>query len=125
QLHQLRGRVGRGPYPSSCLLVAHYPLSDEARARLGVMARTTDGFVIAEKDLELRGPGELVGTRQSGLPELRYANLVRDQRVLEEARRAAFALLADDPALARPEHQALKRAFERQWAEKVELIEVG
>ncbi|MFQ6672675.1 MAG: ATP-dependent DNA helicase RecG, partial [Candidatus Tectimicrobiota bacterium] len=84
QLHQLRGRVGRGPYPSCCLLVAHHPLSDDARARLAVIARTTDGFVIAEKDLELRGPGELVGTRQSGLPELRYANLVRDQGVLEQ-----------------------------------------
>ena len=125
QLHQLRGRVGRGPYPSHCLLVAHYPLSEDARARLAVMAQTTDGFVIAEKDLELRGPGELVGTRQSGLPELRFANLVRDQQVLEEARRAAFACLADDPDLERPDHQAMKRAFERQWADKVGLLEVG
>ena len=125
QLHQLRGRVGRGPYPSYCLLVAHYPMTDDARARLAVMARTTDGFVIAEKDLELRGPGELVGTRQSGLPELRFANLVRDQKVLEQARRAAFDCLADDPALERRDHQAIKRAFQRQWAEKVELIEVG
>jgi ATP-dependent DNA helicase RecG len=125
QLHQLRGRVGRGPYPSYCLLVAHYPLSDEARARLGVMAQTTDGFLIAEKDLELRGPGELVGTRQSGLPELRYANLVRDQRVLEAARRAAFDLLSEDPPLGLPAHQAMRRAFERQWAGKLELMEVG
>ena len=89
------------------------------------MAQTTDGFVIAEKDLELRGPGELIGTRQSGLPELRFANLVRDQRVLEEARRAAFACLGDDPALERSDHQAMKRAFERQWADKVGLLEVG
>jgi ATP-dependent DNA helicase RecG len=125
QLHQLRGRVGRGPYPSHCLLVAHYPLGEDARARLAVMAQTTDGFVIAEKDLELRGPGELVGTRQSGLPELRFANLVRDQQVLEEARRAAFAFLAEDPALERSDHQAMKRAFERQWADKVSLLEVG
>ncbi|MFQ5893962.1 MAG: DNA helicase RecG, partial [Nitrospinota bacterium] len=108
-----------------CVLVAHYPLSEDARARLAVIGRTTDGFVIAEKDLELRGPGELVGIRQSGLPELRFANLVRDQRVLEEARRAAFACLADDPDMERPEHQAMKRAFRRQWAEKVGLIEVG
>ena len=117
--------MGRGPYPSHCLLVAHYPLGEDARARLAVMAQTTDGFVIAEKDLELRGPGELIGTRQSGLPELRFANLVRDQRVLEEARRAAFAFLGDDPALERSDHQAMKRAFERQWADKVGLLEVG
>jgi ATP-dependent DNA helicase RecG len=125
QLHQLRGRVGRGPYPSYCMLVAHWPLSEDARARLAVMTQTTDGFLIAEKDLEIRGPGELVGTRQSGLPELRYANLVRDQQVLERARKAAFELLNSDPSLERPEHQAIRRAFKRQWAGKLELLEVG
>jgi ATP-dependent DNA helicase RecG len=125
QLHQLRGRVGRGPYPSYCLLVAYPPLTEEAHQRLSVMAQTTDGFLIAEKDLELRGPGEIIGTRQSGLPELKHANLLRHQRILDEARRAAFQCLAEDPHLERPEHQALRRAFERQWAGRLELAEVG
>ena len=86
QLHQLRGRVGRGAGASTCVLVTHGRLSDEARARLDVMTRTGDGFVIAEKDLELRGPGDFFGTRQWGLPRLRVGDLVRDRELL--ARRA-------------------------------------
>jgi ATP-dependent DNA helicase RecG len=85
QLHQLRGRVGRGTAASACLLVTHGHLSDEARERIETMVRTEDGFAIAEKDLELRGPGDFFGTRQSGLPLLRVADLMRDRELLEEA----------------------------------------
>src|SRR5204862_6866916 len=89
QLHQLRGRVGRGAEKSYCVLLTSDKKTSIAKERLGIMAKTTDGFVIAEKDLELRGPGELLGTRQSGLPEVRIGNLVRDQQILELAKHDA------------------------------------
>jgi len=89
QLHQLRGRVGRGAKKSYCVLLTSDKKTTVAEERLGIMAKTNDGFVIAEKDLELRGPGELLGTKQSGLPEFRIANLVRDQQILEAARKEA------------------------------------
>ena len=94
QLHQLRGRVGRGAEKSYCVLLTSDKKTAVANERLGIMANTNDGFVIAEKDLELRGPGELLGTKQSGLPEFRIANLVRDQRILEAARKEADFYLA-------------------------------
>ena len=100
QLHQLRGRVGRGAQASSCVLLYKSPLSAMARERLEVMRRTTDGFVIAEKDLQLRGPGELLGTRQTGLAGFRIADLVRDAHLLPTVHRVAETLLADSPALA-------------------------
>jgi ATP-dependent DNA helicase RecG len=100
QLHQLRGRVGRGAQASNCVLLFKPPLSALARERLGVMRETTDGFVIAEKDLELRGPGELLGTRQTGLAGFRIADLARDAGLLPAVHRAAEALLARDPTLA-------------------------
>jgi ATP-dependent DNA helicase RecG len=100
QLHQLRGRVGRGAQASNCVLLFKPPLSALARERLAVMRETTDGFVIAEKDLELRGPGELLGTRQTGLAGFRVADLARDAGLLPAVHRAAEALLAADPALA-------------------------
>jgi ATP-dependent DNA helicase RecG len=90
QLHQLRGRVGRGRAPSTCVLLSHGRLSDEARARIGIMVGTTDGFAIAEKDLEIRGPGDFFGTRQWGLPNLRVSHLLRDRDLLERARAEAF-----------------------------------
>jgi ATP-dependent DNA helicase RecG len=90
QLHQLRGRVGRGAGASTCLLVTHGRLSDEARARVEVLTRSDDGFVIAEKDLELRGPGDFFGTRQSGLPQLRVGDLLRDADLMARARTEAF-----------------------------------
>ena len=93
QLHQLRGRVGRGPHQSYCRLLYQGPLSEMARARLKVVAGSTDGFEIAEQDLQLRGPGEMLGTRQSGMPTLRVANLIRDHDLMETARREAFAAL--------------------------------
>ena len=94
QLHQLRGRVGRGAEQSYCVLLTSDKKTSVANERLGIMARTNDGFLIAEKDLELRGPGELLGTRQSGLPEFRVANIVRDQQFLEGARKEAEFYLA-------------------------------
>jgi ATP-dependent DNA helicase RecG len=107
QLHQLRGRVGRGQRQSYCILIG--PASNpEAEARLRVMVSTTDGFRIAEEDLRIRGPGELYGTRQSGELEMRVADLLRDGKVLEEARSAADAIIADDPRLVKPDHARLR-----------------
>lgn len=93
QLHQLRGRVGRGSAASHCVLLYHPPLSQIGRQRLGIMRETNDGFVIAEKDLELRGPGEMLGTRQTGLLQFKVADLMRDADLLPAVRDAAQALL--------------------------------
>jgi ATP-dependent DNA helicase RecG len=102
QLHQLRGRVGRGQHASSCLLLYRAPLSPLARERLAVMRNTNDGFVVARRDLELRGPGELLGTRQTGLAQMRVANLLRDADLLPRVQVAAETLLRDWPAHAAP-----------------------
>jgi len=112
QLHQLRGRVGRGQHASYCLLLAD-PKTEDGQARLNVMVETADGFRIAEEDLKLRGPGEFFGTRQSGLPEFFIGDLLHDVEIMDETRRAAFALVEKDPNLLRPEHRALKAALER------------
>lgn len=111
QLHQLRGRVGRGEHKSYCVLVLGYAVSEEAIARAGIIEGTTDGFKIAEADLELRGPGEFLGRRQSGLPGFKLANLVRDILVLQEARAAAFELVRLDANLTQSAHQILKTMF--------------
>ncbi len=121
QLHQLRGRVGRGQYQSHCLLMAEYPLSDDAKRRLDIMVKTNNGFDIAEEDLNIRGPGEFFGTRQSGLPELKNANILRDAKILEAARREAFELIKKDPSLSMPEHISLKTVLKQKWLEKLEL----
>ena len=107
QLHQLRGRVGRGSTQSYCLLIGD-PKTDDGASRLTTMAQTTDGFLIAEEDLKLRGPGDFYGTRQSGMQGLPFVDVLRDVPVLKEARDEAFALLERDPALSLPEHAALK-----------------
>lgn len=109
QLHQLRGRVGRGEYKSYCILVLGSAVSDESRRRVEIMERSGDGFKIAEADLELRGPGEFLGTRQSGLLGFKMADLVRDFGTLEKARAAAFKLIEVDPNLEKPEHQKIQR----------------
>ena len=114
QLHQLRGRVGRGETQSYCLLIGD-PKTEDGSARLTTMAQTTDGFLIAEEDLKLRGPGDFYGTRQSGLQPLPFIDVVRDVPVLKEAREEAFALLLDDPKLARPEHAALKAVVKSKY----------
>jgi ATP-dependent DNA helicase RecG len=120
QLHQLRGRVGRGPHQSFCILLYQYPITDDGRARLKALTDTTDGFVIAEKDLELRGPGDFFGTRQSGLPTLRVGDLMRDHQLMEEARREASAAL-DDPA----QQETLASFVKESWAQRFGLVGVG
>ncbi len=108
QLHQLRGRVGRGNLKSYCILFMGKAVSIESRERVKIMETTSDGFKISEVDLEIRGPGEFLGRRQSGLPGFKLANLIRDVKILSEAREAAFSLLEKDPKLNQSEHQALK-----------------
>ena len=120
QLHQLRGRVGRGRHASSCVLLYQAPLSDASRARLAALTETTDGFEIAERDLQLRGPGDFFGTRQSGLPTLRAGDLLRDHALMEEARREAAAAL-DDPGQA----SALAALVHTGWERRFGLVGVG
>jgi ATP-dependent DNA helicase RecG len=120
QLHQLRGRVGRGAVQSYCFLLYQSPLSDEARERLKAMTDTTDGFEIAECDLRLRGPGDFFGTRQAGMPTFRLIDLVRDRGVLEEAAQEAARWFAAAP----PPSDALDRML-RAWADRFRLVEVG
>lgn len=111
QLHQLRGRVGRGADQSFCILMTGHKLSSEAKTRLQTMVGTNDGFEIAEVDLKLRGPGDLMGTQQSGVLNLRIADIVRDNAILKSARHHAIDLLREDPALERPENLPIRHAF--------------
>ena len=111
QLHQLRGRVGRGGEQSYCILLTGNKVSQEGVQRMRIMVSTTDGFVIAEQDLAMRGPGDLYGTRQSGILKFKLADIVQDVALLEQTRNAAIALLADDPALSKPQHKALKHTL--------------
>ena len=122
QLHQLRGRVGRGTAPSHCILLSDVP---EAAPRLQAFAETTDGFKIAELDLQERGMGELAGARQSGGVPLRYANFATDLPLLEAARRAAGEIIGRDPALARPEHAAYRERIVARYERGFELFRVG
>jgi ATP-dependent DNA helicase RecG len=124
QLHQLRGRVGRGIHTSFCLLMAYHPVSDEGQARMKAMQNSGDGFVIAEEDLKIRGPGDFMGTRQSGMPLLKIANLLRDIQVLETARNEAFQLIESDPGISDPKHQPLNKALNRFLGNYMELMEV-
>jgi ATP-dependent DNA helicase RecG len=111
QLHQLRGRVGRGAEQSYCVLMTSYKLSPDSKTRMETMVRTNDGFEIAEVDLKLRGPGNLMGTQQSGVLNLQIADLVRDRDTLALARNYALILLKDDPAMQKPEHGALRAVY--------------
>jgi ATP-dependent DNA helicase RecG len=111
QLHQLRGRVGRGADQSYCILMSGFKLTEEARIRLKTMTETTDGFMIAETDLKLRGPGDLAGTQQSGVVDLKIANLLRDEKILKYARNLATEILEKDPALAEEENKILKQTL--------------
>lgn len=121
QLHQLRGRVGRGAEQSYCFLLASYAKSEESRFRLKVMEETNDGFRIAEEDLNLRGPGEFLGTRQSGIPEFRLAELVRDAGLLKVAKARAEEVLAEDPDLKLEKNQHLKKIMLHRWGKKLDL----
>ncbi len=114
QLHQLRGRVGRGKHKSFCVLVLGYAVSEESIHRAEIMESTTDGFVIAEEDLAIRGPGEMLGTKQSGLFGFKIANLIRDAELLQLARDAAFEVLARDANLSTLEHQQMKSFLEHK-----------
>jgi ATP-dependent DNA helicase RecG len=125
QLHQLRGRVGRRDIPSNCILLADYKVSADARKRLKVMEKTTDGFLLAEEDLAIRGPGDFLGTRQSGLPDFRIASIIRDARILNDAREDAFALAARDPLLEKPENAILKEMLITKWQGKLDLARTG
>jgi ATP-dependent DNA helicase RecG len=125
QLHQLRGRVGRGAKQSYCLLVARYRKSEEAERRLRVMEKTCDGFRIAEEDLAIRGPGEFIGTRQSGLPDLSMASLTLDVQLLSQAREDAFDVIKRDPELGLPEHARTKDELVRVWGTKIMLGDVA
>ncbi len=112
QLHQLRGRVGRGERPSVCFLMVGEEQGEEAAARLSIMEKTNDGFRIAEEDLAIRGPGDFAGVRQSGIPDLVFSDIVRDARMLARSREIAGRLLERDPELSLPEHEDLKRWME-------------
>ena len=122
QLHQLRGRIGRGEHPSHCLLMVDDP---EASDKIAVLAETTDGFRIAEEDLRRRGPGEFLGTRQHGLPPLAVGDFADDIDLLLEARHDAFALVEADPDLSRRSHRALRSAVRERYAAVIELASIG
>ncbi|MGB9596231.1 MAG: ATP-dependent DNA helicase RecG, partial [Candidatus Poribacteria bacterium] len=124
QLHQLRGRVGRSSHKSYCLLIAN-PTTEEAVQRMKAMVKTNDGFEIAEEDLAIRGPGEFFGTRQSGMPDLKVANIARDVKIIEIARTEAFKLSEKDPSLSNPIHQQLKKILQEKWRDQLDIMSIG
>ena len=124
QLHQLRGRVGRGEHQSRCYLVAS-PRGDDSFQRIQAMIRTNNGFRIAEADLNIRGPGEFFGTRQSGIPNFKIANIIHDATLLAAAKKEAELLIKADPALNAPVHQLLKRMLQKHWRGNLEIASVG
>ncbi len=125
QLHQLRGRVGRGGQKSYCLLLPSEYYSEDAAKRLQVMVNTEDGFRIAEADLEIRGPGDFLGTRQAGLPDFRVANILRDARLLEEARQEAFDYIEKSKQLITPDSRPVRHELIRRWGGRLELAAIG
>jgi len=124
QLHQLRGRVGRGEYDSYCILMAN-PRTELAQKRLKAIAESTDGFEIAEEDLELRGSGEIFGTRQHGLPEMRFGSILHDRGIMELARKEAFDIIKEDPNLNDPRNYPIHQRLKERFGNKIELIKVG
>lgn len=125
QLHQLRGRVGRGHAKSRCILLTSGKISEDAEKRLRVMESTSDGFRIAEADLEIRGPGDFLGTRQSGMPDFRVASILRDGAILEQARQAAFGLLENDPEFSAAVNVPMKEELLHRWGRRLELATIG
>ncbi len=113
QLHQLRGRVGRGSEQAYCILMSGDEISEDAKERIRTMVQTTDGFRIAEKDMELRGPGDMSGTQQSGIVELKCADLVQDQKIMEKARQEAARMLHEDPGLEKESHRVVREEVQR------------
>jgi ATP-dependent DNA helicase RecG len=124
QLHQLRGRISRGDYPGYCCLLVDAANPATTR-RLSALVESSDGFYLAETDFQLRGPGELIGDRQHGLPALRIADLARDREVLEQARSGAQSLLAADPDLAAAEHHLLRKMVLVRYGRSMSLGDVG
>jgi ATP-dependent DNA helicase RecG len=126
QLHQLRGRIGRGGAKSYCILMTSGKVTEEGDRRLDAMVRTNDGFQIAELDLELRGPGEFFGTRQAGMPSFRVANIIRDRDLLEMAKREAAAVIKGPNAeITQPEIDHAIRHMRQRWQNTYGLVEVG
>jgi ATP-dependent DNA helicase RecG len=125
QLHQLRGRVGRGLKKSYCILKTPYRISETAQKRLQIMTETSDGFQIAEEDLRIRGWGDFFGTRQSGLPEFKIANPVSDQSILQTARKDAFEIIKNDPHLRKEENSQLKEYFIAHYKDKVKYYNIS
>ncbi len=126
QLHQLRGRVGRGADQSYCILVTPYELSADTRKRMEILTESNDGFVIAEADLKLRGPGDLEGTQQSGIPfSLKIADLVRDSSILYRAREIAESIIGRDPKLEQRDHQVLKQQLSRLSGNRYDWGRIG
>ena len=125
QLHQLRGRIGRGTEQATCILLSQGFLSDDAMKRLNTMVETNDGFRIAEVDLEIRGPGELFGTRQHGILNLKIANLATDGLLLDQARKEAFRLVEQDPRLGEVRNRPIHETFQKRYREKFRLMKVG
>ena len=121
QLHQLRGRVGRGKHQSYCVLVTDTRNPDSMQ-RLRVLASTTDGFKIAEEDLKLRGPGDFFGSRQHGMPAMRLADLTGDMRLLQESQQAALTLLREDPRLERPENRGVFLKVRQMFADTPDIF---
>jgi len=120
QLHQLRGRVGRGADQSYCVLVTSYKLSEDSRKRIDILTSSNDGFEIAEADLKLRGPGDLEGTQQSGIAfDLKIANLARDGQLIEYVRNIARSVLENDPDLVLPEHIVFRKQLKKLFAKKI------
>ena len=125
QLHQLRGRVGRGTNSSVCMLVAGWTNSEDTYKRLKVMEETNDGFRIAEEDLKIRGAGDFIGTRQAGLPDFRTEGALSDLSLLKKAREEAIGYLKGNPGLTGPEGEVIKRVLKARWQERLELAEIG
>lgn len=125
QLHQLRGRIGRGERQSYCILMPDVKVSKSGAFRLKTMEETNDGFKIAEADLQLRGPGDFLGTKQSGLPDFKVADIVEDQFILAQAKEKARDLINEDPELAKPENQSLKKVFDPYFNEKASFYGMG
>jgi ATP-dependent DNA helicase RecG len=124
QLHQLRGRVGRGEYQSYCILIRSGKITEEGEMRLKAMSETIDGFKIAEIDLQIRGTGEFFGTRQSGFDDLKIANLIKDKKILTYARTEAFNLIQEDPELKKPENNHLKKVFLYKYRDKLQEMKL-
>jgi ATP-dependent DNA helicase RecG len=125
QLHQLRGRVGRGAEKSYCILITGGRVSEQAEERLNALVRTQDGFELAELDLSMRGPGEFFGTRQAGLPDFRVANLVRDRELLELARQEAELFVKHPGQYTKLEQDRVRARLKEAWQRRYGLVEAG